>query len=91
VTKGISYDDETNHHITTPQMGAMLKGINGVDVYGSDACLMQMPEVDYELKDSVDYIVGSEETEPGDGYTYNTFLGPLAARPAMTPAELCIF
>jgi hypothetical protein len=88
VTKGISYDDETNHHITTPQMGAMLKGINGVDVYGSDACLMQMAEVDYEIKDYAKIIVGSEETEPGDGYTYNTFLGPLAARPAMTPAEL---
>jgi hypothetical protein len=83
VTKGISYDDETNHHITTPQMGAMLKGINGVDVYGSDACLMQMAEVDYEIKDYAKIIVGSEETEPGDGYTYDTFLGPIVANPTM--------
>ncbi|HNW45138.1 MAG TPA: clostripain-related cysteine peptidase [Elusimicrobiales bacterium] len=88
VDKGISYDDETDNHITTPQLGLALKGMGGVDVYGSDACLMQMPEVDYELKDSAAYIVGSEETEPGDGYTYNTFLAPVAARPEMTPAEL---
>ncbi|OGR97681.1 MAG: hypothetical protein A2016_02995 [Elusimicrobia bacterium GWF2_62_30] len=88
VTKGISYDDETNNHLTTPQLGLALKELGKVDVYGSDACLMQMPEVDYELKDYADYIVGSEETEPGDGYTYNTFLAPVAARPAMTPAEL---
>ena len=86
--RGISYDDETNHHITTPQMGLILKGVGGVDVYGSDACLMQMPEVVYEIKDFVPYVVGSEETEPGDGYTYNDLLAPLVAKPAMTAEEL---
>ena len=83
--KGISYDDETNNHINTPQMGQILRDIGGVDLYGSDACLMQMAEVVYELKDYVKFIVGSEETEPGDGYTYNDLLGPLVANPAMTP------
>jgi hypothetical protein len=88
ITKGISYDDETNNHISTPQLGQILKQSGGVDVYGSDACLMQMAEVVYELKDNVQYIVGSEETEPGDGYTYNDLLGPLAANPAMSAEEL---
>ncbi len=88
ITKGISYDEETGNHINTPQLGQILKGIGGVDVYGSDACLMQMAEVDYEIKDSVKFIVGSEETEPGDGYTYNTFLGPVAANPRMSAQEL---
>ena len=88
VTKGISYDDETNNHINTPHMGQILKAIGGVDVYGSDACLMQMAEVDYEIKDSVPFIVGSEETEAGDGYTYDTFLGPLVQNPSMTPEAL---
>jgi hypothetical protein len=88
VTKGISYDDETNNHITTPQMGTILKTIGGVDVYGSDACLMQMAEVDYEIKDYANFIVGSEETEAGDGYTYDTLLGPLVSNPAMTPEGL---
>ena len=86
--KGISYDDETGHHITTPQLGMALKAIGKVDIYGSDACLMQMPEVDYEIKDYVDYIVGSEETEPGDGYTYNMLLGPLVSKPTMGAEEL---
>jgi hypothetical protein len=88
VTRGISYDDETNNHIDTPQMGQILKAIGGVDVYGSDACLMQMAEVDYEIKDYVPFIVGSEETEAGDGYTYDTLLGPLVKNPAMTPEGL---
>lgn len=42
-----------------------------------------MPEVVYEIKDYADYIVGSEETEPGDGYTYNMLLAPIAANPGM--------
>ncbi len=88
VTKGISYDDQSGNHINTPQMGLMMKAIGKLDVYGSDACLMQMPEVDYEIMPYVDYIVGSEETEPGDGYTYNTFLGPVIANPTMDPLTL---
>ena len=88
VNKGISYDDETGNHINTPQLGLALKGIGGVDVYGSDACLMQMPEVTYEIKDYVTYIVGSEETEPGDGYTYDLWLGPVVSKGNMTPYEV---
>ncbi|MFA6583523.1 MAG: clostripain-related cysteine peptidase, partial [Elusimicrobiaceae bacterium] len=78
-SKGISYDDETNNHITTPQLAQALAGLGGVDVYGSDACLMQMVSVDYEIQKYVNYIVGSEETEPGDGYTYDLFLNMVNA------------
>ena len=88
VTKGISYDYETGNNITTPQLGLALKELGGVDLYGSDACLMQMAEVAYEIKDYVTYIAGSEETEPGDGYTYNDLLAPLVAQPEMTAEEL---
>ena len=88
VTKGISYDEQSGNHINTPQLGLALKEIGKIDVFGTDACLMQMAEVVYEIKDSVDYIVGSEETEPGDGYTYNDFLGPVVKNPAMGGVEL---
>jgi hypothetical protein len=33
-------------------------------------------------------MVGSEETEPGDGWPYNTILTDLINNPAMTPADL---
>jgi len=88
ITKGISYDDETGNHISTPQLGLALKEMGGVNVYGSDACLMQMPEVTYEIKDYAEYIVGSEETEPGDGYTYDLWLGPVVAKGNMSSYEL---
>jgi hypothetical protein len=86
--RGISYDDETGNHITVAQLAGVLRGIGGTDIYASDACLMQMAEVAWELKDSAPYIIGSEETEPVDGYSYGPFLSELAARPDMGPEEL---
>ena len=86
--KGISYDDETGSHITTGQLKQVLAATGKMDILAMDACLMQMIEVAYEVRTGADYIVASEETEPGDGYTYDTWLGPLAAKPSMTQAEL---
>ncbi len=86
--KGISYDDETGSHITTQQLATALQATGKLDILAMDACLMQMMEVAYEARKGADYIVASEETEPGDGYTYNTFLAPLAAKPDMGAAEL---
>jgi len=88
LSKGVSYDEQSGNHINTPQLGLMMKDIGKLDVFSTDACLMQMAEVDFEIQNNVDYIVGSEETEPGDGYTYNTFLGPVAAKPTMSPLEV---
>lgn len=80
-SKGISYDDETRNHISTPQLAQALSMAGGVDVYTSDACLMQMAEVVAELAPYAKYVVGSEETEGGDGYTYNTLLTGLPSDP----------
>jgi hypothetical protein len=86
--KGISYDDESGNHITTQQLKQVLAATGKLEILSMDACLMQMMEVAYEIRTGADYIVASEETEPGDGYTYNTWLAPLAAKPSMTQAEL---
>lgn len=85
----ISYDDLTGHSIDTPQLGEAMKQSaafigHNVDIYGSDACLMQMIEIDYQLKGSVDYVVGSEETIPGEGWRYDALL----AKWGNTPAEV---
>lgn len=81
IEKGISYDDETRNHITTPQLRMALEKIGKIDILAMDACLMQMVEVAYEVKELTDYVVASEETEPADGYTYNTWLKPLTENP----------
>ncbi len=91
----ISYDDNSGHHITTEQLGVAMSDIKtilgrNVDIYGSDACLMQMIEVASEMKDSVNYFVGSQDLEPGAGWPYAPFIQKWTATPTMTPAEVSV-
>lgn len=93
--KDISYDDRTGHHMTTEQVGvAMEMGAKAIghkiDIYGSDACLMGMAEVADEMSTSVNYFVGSQDLEPGEGWPYSTFLGKWAANPSLTPAQVSV-
>jgi len=82
ISRGISYDDSSNNHITTNQLAVALKEVknivgHNIDILNFDACLMQMAEVIYACKDTVDYIVASEETEPGKGTPYDDVLTTL--------------
>jgi hypothetical protein len=52
-----------------------------------DASLMQMTEVAYEIRNSTPLMVGSEESPPGEGYVYDTFLADLVGNPDMTAAQ----
>jgi hypothetical protein len=53
-----------------------------IRLLGFDACLMAMLEIAHHLRDQVEYIVGSEELEPGDGWPYNRVLAHLKGKPA---------
>ncbi|GAB4030896.1 MAG: hypothetical protein Fur0012_07500 [Elusimicrobiota bacterium] len=85
LVKGISSDDETGNEISTPELGIALSKMGKIDIYASDACLMQMLEVVYELKDSAPVIIGSEETEPGDGWAYDYFLKRIHSLSSLAP------
>jgi len=52
-----------------------------------DACLMGTIEVAYELSDSVEFLVASQENEPGDGMPYADYLAPLVKNPSLSPRE----
>lgn len=59
-----------------------------LDVIGFDACLMGMVEVAYALRNVANYVVGSEELEPGAGWPYNTILSDVMSNPSLTPKDL---
>lgn len=89
--RDISSDERTGNSITTEQLGQAMREISSalgkkIDIYASDACLMGMVEVADEMSDSVDYFIGSQDLEPGDGWPYNTFLK--AWKPEMSPKEI---
>ncbi len=90
ITRGVSYDDQTNTHIDTIHLPDALKLGSGRkwDLLAMDASLMQMIEVAYEVRDSADFLVGSEESPPGTGYPYDKILAKLAADPTQGGSAL---
>jgi Clostripain family len=85
-TKGIAYDDVSGNHISPAELAKAIKISGGVNVYASDACLMQTVEFIYAMKDSAEYIVGSQETTPGSGYNYEVFLNAMTSDPGSSLA-----
>ncbi len=93
---GVSYDENTNHGLDLPEVRTALEQICGelkkqdkpkLDVLDFDACLMATLEVAYELRDTVDYLAASQETEPGDGMPYDDYLKWLVTYPEAPPAS----
>ncbi len=88
---GYGYDEKF------PKAGSMnLANINkalktgGVkfDFIGFDACLMATAETALMLNPHADYMIGSEETEPGIGWYYTDWLSRLAADTAMPTVQI---
>lgn len=91
--RAILLDDNAKDFLDNREMKKVLANTatllgRKLDILGMDACLMSMAEVGYQICDSTDYTVGSEQTEPGEGWPYQTVLGALAKSPAMTPQDL---
>lgn len=89
VTRNVSFDDTSGTSISTNDFAYALAAASPqIDLVAFDASLMQMLEVTYEMRNSARYLVGSEESPPGEGYVYDLWLSRLAASPGMSPAEL---
>lgn len=88
VTRGISYDDTSSTYIRIVDLPAALAAPAPVDLVSFDACLMQMLEIGYEMRDVCHYVVAAEDDVPGEGYDYQTWLTPLRQTASLSPREL---
>ena len=62
-----------------------------IDVLGMDSCLMSMVEIGFQLRGLVDYMVGSQDLVPKEGFPYDKILKQLTSAPAdITPKELSV-
>lgn len=59
------------------------------DFIGFDACLMGSIEVAESISEVSDYMVASEEVEPGTGWYYTDFLEAIKGRPGVYTEDLC--
>ncbi|HOI15190.1 MAG TPA: clostripain-related cysteine peptidase [Geobacteraceae bacterium] len=73
--------------ISGQRTGDLSLGI-GLSILGMDACLMNMIEIAYQVRGSVEFTAGSEETEPGDGWPYDKIVAELVKNPDMPAREL---
>ena len=76
---GIAFNQSSGKWLDIPALRSVLdrvKRASGkqIDVYGSDACLMQMMEVAYELSGSSKYILGTTQIQAYLGLPYRRIL-----------------
>ena len=59
-----------------------------IDIFGMDACNMNMVEIGYELRDSVRYMVASQDHIPDASWPYDYIVSRLSESPKMKPLEV---
>ena len=84
--RGICFNEVFDMYLNNQDIKNTLKKIsaellNGKKItLGFDACNMAMAEIAFQIKDYVDIMIASQETEPGSGWNYETLLSPLKTK-----------
>ncbi len=88
---GYGYD-ETNAFGGSMDLAEIDKALTNAgvkfDFIGFDACLMATAETALMLNDHADYMIASEETEPGIGWYYTNWLSKLGSNTSMPTVEI---
>ena len=87
-SRAVSYDDEKGTSIQIWDLNQAF-GTEQFDFIAWDCSLMQMFEVAYEIRGNTKYVVGSEESPPGEGYPYQLVFNKFRDNPDDTTLNLC--
>ncbi|MGI0483228.1 clostripain-related cysteine peptidase [Geminocystis sp. CENA526] len=88
---GVAWDETgTKDNLTQTEIKSAFNTVNmpNLGLIGFDACLMGLVEQTHDLAPFTDVIVGAQQIEPGDGWSYDGFLTKLAENPYMTSQDL---
>ena len=88
---GTCWDDSSGgDNLTLAEFSAAVaaSAVPHLDFLGFDACLQGLTEQAWDAARLADVMVASEETEPGNGWDYQTFLTALVANPGASPLDL---
>jgi hypothetical protein len=91
--RAILFDDSSADFLDNMELRLVLQEVvqrigHPLDLLGFDACLMNMLEVHYQVRDLCHLVVGSQEIEPGNGWPYDAILARLVADPNMATEDL---
>jgi len=88
---GYGYDEKNKSSGSMTLAGinqALKNGGLKYDFIGFDACLMATAETALMLDSYADYLIASEETEPGIGWYYTNWLNKLAKNTSMATTDI---
>lgn len=88
---GYGYDEKNSRSGSMDLAGinkALKNGGVKFDFIGFDACLMATAETALMLNSHADYMIASEETEPGIGWYYTNWLTRLGSNTSMPTVEI---
>jgi len=88
---GYGYDEKnkSSGSMTLAGINTALKKANvKFDFIGFDACLMATAETALMLNEHADYLIASEETEPGIGWYYKNWLTKLGKNSSLPTVEI---
>ena len=87
---GVCYDERTEHFLSLNDIRDAFTAVHTPDdgnppfeLIGFDACLMATIDMAADLQGLARYMAASQETEPGNGWNYEGWVGALAQNPAM--------
>ena len=87
--KSILFDDDAKDFLDNLELKQVFVDLGKkLDIIGFDACLMNMLEVAYQLRDHTEVVVGSEELEPGKGWDYAALVTFLVENPNASNEEI---
>ena len=86
---GFGHDEIFDEMLTLSQMDdAFEKADVNFEFIGFDACLMSTIETGMMLSDHANYMIASEEIEPGTGWYYTNWIKALCENPSMDIKEI---
>ena len=91
--QGVAWDYSSRSDFLTFNEIKNAIGASSVDhfeVIGFDACLMAMAELVYDLGGYADYVIASQELEPGDGWDYAGFINLLRADSSLDARDVAV-
>ena len=87
-TRGVSQDVQTGNQIATQEIPLGLANPpQPIDALVVDCSLQATTEVAYDVRNSARVFVGSEESPPGTGYPYDTWLTFLKTSAVASPCD----
>ena len=87
--KSILFDDDAKDFLDNLELKQVFVDLGKkLDIIGFDACLMNMLEVAYQLREHTEVVVGSEELEPGKGWDYEALVTFLVENPNASNEEI---